>query len=94
MSDEINPTDAPVVIPAPVASPTLSEIEAVQERRDRRRFKYRLLYLLSVTGAVVLLGGSGAVIAIAYVHEKEINTDFITEVAKVLFDFAKYLYQG
>lgn len=74
--------------------PTHLELEELEERRDRRKFKYWALRLFSIVGAVLLLGATGAVVAIAYMRDKELNTDFITEVAKVIFDFSKYLFQG
>ena len=85
------PVDEPVAVAVP---PTLLDLDNVEERRERRKFKYWGLRVATVVGSVMLLGATGAVIAIAYTRDKELNTDFITELAKVIFDFAKYLYQG
>lgn len=74
--------------------PTPLDMEELEERRDRRKFKYWALRFFSIVAAVLLLGATGAITAIAYMRDKELNTDFITEVAKVIFDFAKYLFQG
>lgn len=88
MSDEIvkENSDEPVVVIDKVH--TLLEVE---DRRAARDFKYWLAKVFSVTLVVLMVVCVLTLVYSAVVQEKDLNTTFVGDIFKAIFDFLHFL---
>lgn len=69
----------------------LEEQEAIEERRDNRKLKHTLVKMCAVTFLVVSGLSLLTLIYAAVFKDKDLNTTFIGELIKGIFDFMRFL---
>lgn len=81
MSDAPNPVDAGPVI----------DIDALEERRAKRDLKHFMVKAMTITVMILIVASTSSLIYAAVVQEKDLDTGFIGDLFKTVFDFLRFL---
>lgn len=67
------------------------DLEELEERREARKLKSWLVRALATTVMIVSGTSTLALLYAAVIQEKDLNTGFIGEVLKTVFDFLRFI---